>query len=805
VRTRNAVGLAFVTAFVTLSTQILVHRMVSVKLLNNYAFLVISLTMLGFAVSGVILSRWLPRFIDDFADTVTICGTLFVLTMVGASALFYWTPTSILVAETRPDFVSALLRSLPLALLYAVPFVFCGLILGALLSLPGLATPRIYGADLLGSAAGALAVLPALTRFGAEMSTLGACALMLIGTLVLARPRRIPARALAGLAGLVILASAIQHDRVFDMVYPEGSMLAAARVSGSGRVIEHISWDPVARIEVSTFALQDPRRRFAYPAFLGNNPAFAKRVKYMLTQNNWAFTLAPDYDGTPASLVGIEETFYTAPYHATSIAHPRVLVIGVGGGFDVLAGLAFGATSVTAAEINAATVRILTRTYRNYFRHWVEDPRVRLVNAEGRHFLTTTAETFDVITLSGVDTYSGTAGAAHVFSENYLYTAEAFDLFVSRLSDRGILSVQRNDGLPRREMLRLLTTAVDSLRGAGASRPADHILMLEVRDGGFVGMLVKKTPFTEAETQRVQRWAEASRGLFRVSVAPGLDTRRDNAYQIFLAEGNPAGEDTLIALYPFDISPSRDDRPFFFHTAFWWHLFPASPVVWSSVPVLEYTLTILLIIIGLAAALCVALPLRYLSGRGRQTPGTTRYAIFFAGIGLGYLAIELALIQKFSLFLGHPNYALSIVLAPLLFATGLGALAWPSMVGTVRHVRFVGYVLAAVVLAEYALVFPLLAGASTLSLWLRGMIVVALVMPIGVCLGMFFPAGLDRLKTDNPAFIPWAWGVNGVFSVLAPILAVALSITWGISALLITALPVYLIVGFVLPGRDSAV
>ena len=793
---RRAVGLAFITAFVALFAQVLVHRMVSVKLLNNYAFLVISLTMLGFAVSGVLLSRWLQRFVDDFADTVTICGALFVLTMVGASAAFYWAPTSVYIAHTRPEFVSALFRTLPLALLYAVPFVFCGLILGALLSFPGLAISRIYGADLVGSAAGALAVLPALVHFGAELSMLAACALMMIGTLVFARPRRATACALAGVAAVVILGAGVQHDRVFHMVYPKGSMLDI------GRTLEHVAWDPVARIEVSRFAPRESGYAFAYPAFLGNNPAFAKRVKYILTQNNWAFTLAPDYDGTPASLVGIEETFYTAPYHATSIAHPRVLVIGVGGGFDVLSGLAFGATSVTAAEINAATVRILTRTYRDYFRHWVEDPRVRLVNAEGRQFLTATTETFDVITLSGVDTYSGTAGAAHAFSENYLYTAEAFDLFVSRLSEQGILSVQRNDGFPRREMLRVLTTVVDALRRAGAPRPADHILMLEVREGGFIGMLVKKTPFTHAEMQRFQQWAEASRGLFHLTAGPALNSQRDNAYQIFLAEGNPDAEDTLIALYPFDISPSRDDRPFFFHTAFWWHLFPGSPAVWSAVPVLEYTITILLVIIGVAAALCVALPLRYVAGPGRQTPGTTRYAIFFAGIGLGYLAIELALIQKFGLFLGHPNYALSIVLAPLLFATGLGSLAWPSMVGTVRHVRFVSYVLAAVVLAEYTLVFPLLASASTLSLWLRGMIVVALVMPIGVCLGMFFPAGLDRLKTDNPAFIPWAWGVNGIFSVLAPILAVALSITWGISALLVTALPVYLIVGFVLPGPD---
>jgi hypothetical protein len=481
------------------------------------------------------------------------------------------------------------------------------------------------------------------------------------------------------------------------------------------------------------------------------------------------------------------------------VAHPRVLVIGVGGGSDILSGLAFGAASVTGVEINAATVRILTQTFRDYFRHWVEDPRVRLVNDEGRHFLTGAPGTFDVITLSGVDTYSGTAGAAHVFSENYLYTEEAFDLFLSRLSDQGILSVQRNDGFPRREMLRVLTTAVDALRRAGAPRPADHILMLEVREGGFIGLLVKKRPFTHAEIQRFQHWADASRGLFHLTAAPGLNDRRDNAYQIYLAARGPDDEDALIASYPFDIAPVTDDRPFFFHTAFWWHLFPSHPSVWASVPVLEYTIVILTIIIGVAAVLCIALPLRFLAKPSQPTPGTARYAIFFAALGVGYLGIEIALIQKFGLFLGHPNYALSVVLAPLLFATGVGSLLSTSILGIAGHVRYTSYLLASVVLAEYVLVFPLLAHGSTLGWWLRGIIVMALVMPIGICLGMFFPVGLERLKREHPTFVPWAWGINGIFSVLAPILAVALSITWGISALLITVIPVYLVAAFVLP------
>src|SRR5262245_5602064 len=221
--------------------------MVSVKLLNNYAFLVISLAMLGFAVSGIVVTRYLRRFTNDFADTGAVCSALFALTMIGSVIVFYWVPTSIAYAHTRADFVSALLRSMPLALLFGLPFVFCGLILGALLSLPGLPTPRVYGADLVGSAVGAIVVLPALIHVGAERAMLAACALMIVGALMLTRPRRVPARVLGAGAILALLAATVLHDRAFQMRYPDRSMLADTRK------IQHIAWDPVARIELSTF------------------------------------------------------------------------------------------------------------------------------------------------------------------------------------------------------------------------------------------------------------------------------------------------------------------------------------------------------------------------------------------------------------------------------------------------------------------------------------------------------------------------------------------------------------------------
>lgn len=798
-KTLRACILAFVTAGTTLFVQVLVHRMVAAKLLNNYAFFVISLTMLGFGVSGVVLSRWLlARFLRRLNDAIAVCAAGFALTLLGASVVFYRADGGAQMAVSRPEFVADFLRVLPLALLFAVPFAFCGLILGALLAAPDLPTRRIYFFDLIGSGLGAIVVLPAISRIGVEGSTLLACAAQLALVAVVARPSGRAARLVLAVAFLGTMGMVWGARSLLVMRYPEGSMLWQVETCGPKCAIESILWDPVARIEVSRIPPPNPKR-MPFPLLIGNNAAFHERFRRMLTQNNFAFTFAVDYDGTPESLRGIEETIYAAAYQATSIVRPRTLVIGVGGGFDVLTALAFDATEVVGVEVNAATMHILERTYRDYFKHWVLDPRVRLVHGEGREFLASHADRFDVIQLSGVDSYSGTPAAAHVFSENYLYTAEAFDLYLSRLTDEGILNVMRLEMKPPREMLKALTTAVAALRRAGVREPAQHIAMLTAKGGNFTALLVKKTPFHVAERERLRRWTEAS-DFFRLSGGARLNSTLSD-YQFFLNLGDEHLEEAFVAGYPFDVYPVDDDRPFFFRYAFWWHIFPADPTVWRNVPVMEYSVILLAALVGLVARTCIGLPLRKL-GRSPLL-GMRRYAVFFAATAVGYMAVEIALLQKFGLVLGHPNYALSVVLAALLVSSGLGSLFSISLVQYAGGLRFVPYVLAGIILAEYFVALRSLPLLFALPFVFRVAIVFALVAPIGLCLGTFLPTALEQLKASVPALVPWAWGINGIFSVLAPIAGIAVSMTYGMNALLLGAIPIYMIAGWVLPVQSQ--
>jgi hypothetical protein len=215
---------------------------------------------------------------------------------------------------------------------------------------------------------------------------------------------------------------------------------------------------------------------------------------------------------------------------------------------------------------------------------------------------------------------------------------------------------------------------------------------------------------------------------------------------------------------------------------------------------MELSLLVLLGVTATAAVLCVLLPLRQLAREGTALSDAPRLTVYFAGLGLGYLAVEMALLQKFGLLLGHPNYALSVVLAALLFTTGLGSLWARRIVAGLGNLRFVSYALAATMLLEYFLVFPRLPALLAWPFAARVVVVVLLVAPLGLGLGTFFPTVLDRMKGEAASFTPWAWGVNGVFSVVAPILSVAFSMTFGTAALLLAAIPVYLLACLLLPA-----
>jgi hypothetical protein len=273
-----------------------------------------------------------------------------------------------------------------------------------------------------------------------------------------------------------------------------------------------------------------------------------------------------------------------------------------------------------------------------------------------------------------------------------------------------------------------------------------------------------------------------------------------NVYQQFLMLNNPKHEKRFIESCAYDIRPTNDNRPFFFRFSYWKHLILESAkkqVI--AAPFMEYVIIILVSVIGVVSVVCVLLPLLFLSRRGLNVPHKSRFGLLFAAVGIGYMGIEIAFMQKFGLFLGHPNYSLSVVLAVLLFSSGLGSLCSGKIVNLMGGLKRVSYVCVCFIVMDYLLLPFLYHSLMGLSFWMKTVIVTAMIFPVGFCMGMFVPAAIDKLKPAASGFIPWAWGINGVFSVIAPILAIAVSMTWGINVLLISVIPFYIAAGYAYP------
>lgn len=787
---RSAAGIAAI-AFATLLHELLLVRWVSARLLNNYAFLIISLSMAGFAIGGLLLALWADRIVRKIEDHVGRLFDLYSITTLACWSLF---GTLSVPAEATRLSSDAVPLSLAFSLVLAVPFVFSGLAVGSYLSVPGERTGRLYAFDLCAAALGCVVSVAGVWALGLERTVAGACLLVVLVRIGLYLPRRKPEAVLSVVAILVSLFAVVAPELVLAIKPVPASMLDYV-LRANGRIVE-TRWDPAARVEVAeTPAGVLPHMLRIWPSLTGADRALAQDMRAMLTQNNYAFTVMIDREGPPETFAGVLQTIYSAAYVAGAqrAPHPKAITIGVGGGFDVLTALVNGASSITGVEINGATLSILADRYRDKPGHFLNDPRVHLVRADGRNYIARSKERFDVIQLSGVDSYSGAQGSTHVFSETYLYTLEAMGEYLHHLTPGGVLNVMRLEHPAPKEMLRIVSTLVSALRKVGVANPANHIVCVQQRGGAFMAALVSLTPWTREEVDHISKWVDAQSALEMAADPFFVGAERTN-HEAFLRDAAKGLEDTVREEYPAILWPATDDWPFFFQFSRWSDL-PA----WLSgknvaKPVLPLALALLSLLLGGLMLVTVITPLAVFARRGLKMRRPGEHLSYFALIGLGFLGVEIYLMQRLALLLGGQTYSVTVVLASLLVSGGVGALLSQRIFRIVRRP-----VRAAFGLVGVALLFPALEGplrdAIALDFSVRIMISVCLTVPLGLLMGLWFPLGLDHLKATAPAFAPWAWGVNGVFSVLAPILAIASATTFGQTLTFLFALPMYLLAG----------
>lgn len=860
----------FLLSAAVLSYEILLMRIFSLIQWHHFAYMMISVALLGYGAAGALVTLaqkpLTARFARVFATAAGLFGVTALLAVLAAQRVGFnaleilWDPRQL----GRLGLIYGLL---------IVPFLCAATALCLSFTRFPDQIPRLYAADILGAATGGLGAIGLLLLLPPATALRASAALGLIaGALVTWRPgRRAVAMALGLVAGALL---ALPPAWTSLQPSPYKELDQTLRITRT-RVLAEVS-SPLGVVT----AVESPQVPFRHAPGLSLLATREPPPQIALFTDGDGFTTINRFDGHWAAQSYLDFLTSALPYHL--LQKPSALVLGAGGGADILQALALGARTVDAVELNPQVVTLVQQTFGDFSGRPYSLPGVRPHLAEARGFVASHDQRFDLIQVALLDAFSTAAAGLHGLAETYLYTVEALGTYLDHLTPGGLLAITRWVTLPPRDPLKLFATAVAALEARGIPDPGAHLVM--IRGWKTATLLVKTAPFTPAELDAVTAFREA-RGfdaVWQPGMDPGWANRFNRLDRPWFYEGATAllsaDRQDFLDRYKFRLTPASDDQPYFFHFFRWESLREIlalkargglSLLEWGY-PVLVATLAQALVFGALLTLLPLGLFLRWSGvapapgdqregqnrdrdraleraanfqpepagplgtqplhgqrlrdepGQGRQgqglsqvqdrpaagpgrgqAPGAGQVLIYFTALGLAFMLVEIAFIQKFILFLSHPVYAVSLVLTAFLFFAGLGSRLSARMHASGQGCR--GTRRAALVIAALAVTYavtlsalfqPLLGLATTAKMALA----VLIIAPLALAMGMPFPLGLASLGDRRPALVPWAWAVNGFASVVAAVLATVLAIHWGFTAVVVLAAALYLLAAATFPG-----
>jgi hypothetical protein len=731
----------------------------------HFAFMAISLAMFGLAAGAVLVEVLKKR---EPHATLANTALLFALSSAICFTIQLYIPAD---PETQ------LLWTVLAFTLIAIPFVFAGVVVCVALTRFPAYTGKLYAADLAGSAAGCVLTIPILNYIHAPSAVIlnagiAALAAALFALSVRGKSRWIAAACCVVLAGVALINQSSAAPWKIDIQWLKGGK------NWHDGLFE--KWNALSRIYV--------RKTGSEPFGWGMSPAYKtdrKLDQLYLNIDSGAATVITRFDGDLSAVDHLR-------YDVTALAHylrnpTSVLVIGVGGGRDILTALVFGQRHVTGVEINPDILGVLTNRFADYAGQLEHNPAVKLVHDEARSYVARSSEQFGIIQASLIDTWAATSAGAYVLTENGLYTKEAWLTFLNHLTADGILTMSRwyYEAQPA-ETLRLTALATTSLIEMGVADPRQHIMIVRKQDNSEMGqysvatILVSKRPFTEGEVDRLG-WLSKTMEFVPV-LTPQFAERPE-----FEAIATRGKYQELIASYPLNIAAPTDDTPFFFHMLRARDLLKASTYQGMNQINLK-AVRVLGTLLGIVTALSAVAIVAPLALRRHVREGqSVRLMIYFAAIGLAFMMVEIGQLERLIVFLGHPIYGLTVVLFVLLLASSVGSLF------SHRLARW--FWMLPIVLGAFILVSPVIThGFVAASTPLRIAVSAALLFPSGFFMGMAFPLGIKKAQyADEVAPTAWYWGINGAFSVISSVLAVFVAVFWGVTVTLLVGLTAYLI------------
>ena len=758
------------SSFAALLLELALTRLFSVVLFYHFAFLAISIALLGLGAGGVfayLKKTWLTRFeTRNLAAWLSVANALlipFVLDVV------LRTPVSLELSQSN------FLRLTVIYIASAIPFFLTGLQFSIIFARESGHIPRLYGADLCGGALACLGIVPLLNFLGGPNTILFAALIAAVAGSVWATTadvRRVTLTLASVLLGLI---AANHSGRLLDVVYAKGAFRDPT-------MVEFARWNAISRVEVDR---QDNAKVIVIDAdantFIMNSDP-----------KNWQNT-------------SWQRNLMSAPPALVNVLRPHgeYAIIGPGGGVDVLRAVANGSPDVTGIEINPIIANTIIRDrYADYSYHLYQRPEVHVHVTDGRSFVRNAKQSFDVVQMTLVDTWASTAAGAFALSENSLYTVEAFQEYFAHLKPDGMIAITRWEFQQPREALRVVSVAMEALHRLGVENPANNFIVVSEgdldEDGLPVVVLAKKSAFSQQEENAIEQHLNRYPNL--VALYRPSDAG-DNPFSSLIASNNPSA---FARQYAYNVAPVNDNAPFFFFTLKLGQILrPQSlqqGIDWK-VNLGVAVLGMVLIISVIAVVAFLVIPL---AARQRRRERWVRL-LYFVAVGLGYIMVEIAFIQRFVLFLGHPTYALTVVVFLLLLSSGAGSLASRRWLGQASSAWLPLTIIVAALVLYVFILTGLLNALVGLAFIAKLLVSAALLVPLGFAMGMPFPTGLRALSLvsiDIPESrsnhagenaVEWAWAMNAASSVLGSVLAMVIAIQFGLNITLACGASAYLV------------
>jgi len=765
----------FNASLASLSYEIALMRAFSISLWYHFAFMVISIAMLGIGASGTALSVF--PILKDIRRVPHY-----------ALALAISIPASYVLANTVPfdpirlpwDRMQILFISLYYAIL-CIPFFCFGLTVSVAYSAISPQATAIYASDLLGAGAGAIAMVWLLSIGGPETSVFIVSSLLATGLLYQADRKTQTVSALILSLNMAIL---FMHPSFIQpRISPYKPFALALQFPGAERL--STVYSPYARVDL----FKSPAVRFAPGLSFGYLEQLPEQTGVAVDAGD-IYAMTDDSDSSRLAFISSLPSSLAYLLGSTD----DVLIIEPRAGLALLTARQFQARNISAVDSNPLVLDAVREYGREHASSIYEE---NVWSGLGRTWLAATDREFDLIDLSFM---GSSPSATFGFAEDYRFTVEAFEQYLGHLKRGGFLSLSLYIIPPPRSELRLLTTLARSAEASGIGEIDKHIAA--IRSWDTLTMVIKRSALNPEDVRRIKTFAREKR--FDLVYYPGIRPEESNVHIKIPGNGYAEAFRRLIGKetregfmddYLFDIKPVSDERPFFHYYLKVKNIVSTYRVMgekWQYFIEEGYLLPVLFVQVLIVSLVVILLPLLALKRNvaSNDVPASLRSLSYFSLLGIGYLFLEIAFIQKMILSLENPAYAASTVIASVLISSGIGSLM-SRRSKTLQSPRIL-LILAALAVV-YSIILPgMIASMSHYSLPVKITLVFVLLMPAGILMGIPFPLGISILGATSPLLIPWAWAVNGCFSVLAPVLAVMLALSAGYHTVLLTGAAMYL-------------